>query len=257
MYLQYAFSGRPAPRTGRGCGEYRRDRPTLQRLAMRWANTCQSRTVTAELRGWISRANDAHPWSHNDHYHRWLLRQLPRRVSRSIDVGCGTGNLVRALASRVDQAMGIDIDPETIAIASSLSAGNANVEFHTATLTEVASTGYDVVTAIAVVHHLDLSEALTAMRRLTKPGGKLLIVGCYRSATASDYLIDVVAIPANLLAGLLKSRHASSARIAMSAPAAPTCTTLGQVRKVVAEVLPGARVRRRLFWRYTLSYTAD
>jgi len=60
-----------------------------------------------------------------------------------------------------------------------------------------------------VVHHLDLSEALTAMRRLTKPGGKLLIVGCYRSATASDYLIDVVAIPANLLAGLLKSRHAS------------------------------------------------
>jgi SAM-dependent methyltransferase len=161
------------------------------------------------------------------------------------------------MASSVDQATGIDIDPKTIAIARSRSAGNANVEFHTAALTEVASTGYDVVTAIAVVHHLDLSEALTAMRLLTKPGGKLLIVGCYRSATASDYLIDVVAIPANLLAGLLKSRHASSARIAMSAPTAPTCTTLGQVRTVVADVLPGARVRRRLFWRYTLSYTAD
>jgi len=143
---------------------------------------CQSRTVTAEPIGWVNRANDAHPWSHNEHYHRWLLRQFPRRVSRTIDVGCGTGNLVRALASRVDQAMGIDIDPETIAIARSLSAGNANVEFHTATLTELASTGYDVVTAIAVVHHLDLSEALTVMRSLTKPGGKLLIVGCYRPA---------------------------------------------------------------------------
>lgn len=92
--------------------------------------------------------------------------------------------------------MRIDIDPETIAIARILSAGNADVEFHSAALTEVAGTGYDVVTAIAVVHHLDLSEALTAMRRLTKPGGKLLIVGCYRSATASDYHIDVVAIPA-------------------------------------------------------------
>jgi hypothetical protein len=120
------------------------------------------------------------------------------------------------------------------------------------------SSNNDVVTAIAVVHHhLDLSEGLTAMRRLTKPGGKLLVVGCYRSATASDYLIDVAASPANLLAGLLKSRHASSARTAMSAPTAPTCTTLGQVRKVVADVLPGARVRRRLFWRYTLSYTAE
>jgi 2-polyprenyl-3-methyl-5-hydroxy-6-metoxy-1,4-benzoquinol methylase len=157
----------------------------------------------------------------------------------------------------VDKAVGIDTDPETIAIARSLSTDNANVEFHTTTLTEVADTDYDVVTAIAVVHHLDLSVALTAMRRLTKPGGKLLIVGCYRSATASDYLIDVVAIPANLLTGLLKSRHASSAQIAMSAPTAPACTTMGQVRKVVAEVLPGARVRRRLFWRYTLSYTAD
>ena len=223
---------------------------------MRLANTCQSRTVTAELIRWIDRANDAHPWSHNDHYHRWLLRQLPRRATRSIDVGCGTGNLVRALASRVDQATGIDIDPETIAIARSLSAGHTNVEFHTGALTEVAGTGYDVVTAIAVVHHLDLSEALAAMRRLTKPGGRILIVGCYRSATASDYLIEVMAIPANLLTGLLKSHHASSARIAMSAPAAPTCTTMGQVRKVVADVLPGARVRRRLFWRYTLSYTA-
>ena len=97
---------------------------------MQWTDMCQSRTVTAELIGWISRVNDAHPWSHNDHYHRWLLRQFPRRVSRSIDVGCGTGNLARALASRVDQAMGIDIDPEAIAIARSLSAGNANVEFH-------------------------------------------------------------------------------------------------------------------------------
>ena len=74
--------------------------------------------------------------------------------------------------------MGIDTDPETIAIARSRSTGNGNVEFHTAALPEVASTGDDVVTAIAVVHHLDLSEALKAMRRLTKPGGKLLIVGC-------------------------------------------------------------------------------
>jgi hypothetical protein len=52
-------------------------------------------------------------------------------------------------------------------MARSLSAGNANAtaEFHATALTEVAGTGYDVVTAIAVVHHLDLSEALTAMRR--------------------------------------------------------------------------------------------
>jgi len=55
--------GRAAHRSARG--EYRRHRPTLQPVAMRWANTCQSRTVTAELIGWISRDNGAHPCSAN------------------------------------------------------------------------------------------------------------------------------------------------------------------------------------------------
>jgi len=115
------------------CGEYRERDP---------ANAAQAYDAIdghvpesdrdAELIGWINRANHAHPWSHNDHYHRWLLRQLPPRATRSIDVGWRTGNLVRALASRVDQATGTDIDPETIAIARSQSAGNTNVEFHTA-----------------------------------------------------------------------------------------------------------------------------
>jgi SAM-dependent methyltransferase len=210
-----------------------------------------------DLFRWINRVNDAHPWSHNDHSHHWLLRQLPRRVTHSIDIGCGTGNLVRALASRSDHVIGIDVDPEMIAIARDLSTGYTNVEFQTAALTDMPSAGYNLVTAMAVVHHLDLSEALTAMRRLTKPGGELIIVGCYRSATASDYLIDLVAIPANLLAGLLKSRHASSARIAMSAPAVAAGTPFAEVRKAAADVLPGADVRRRLFWRYTLHYSAE
>jgi predicted permease len=107
------------------------------------------------------------------------------------------------------------------------------------------------------VHHLDLHEALAALRLAVRPGGKLLIVGCYRSTTASDVLLELVAVPANLVIGLLKSRRASSARIAMSAPTAVATTTMAEIRRVAGDVLPGAAIHRRLFWRYTLSYTAD
>lgn len=69
------------------------------------------------LRLAIDRFNAAHPWSHNDFYHRWLLRQLPARLPRTIDVGCGIGNLVLAISQRADVSEGIDADPAVIAAA--------------------------------------------------------------------------------------------------------------------------------------------
>ena len=61
---------------------------------------------------------------------------------------------------------------------------------------------------------------------------------------------------ANLLVGLLRSRGAGAARVAMSAPTAPATESLAEIRAAVGAALPGAAVRRRLFWRYTLTWTA-
>jgi hypothetical protein len=35
------------------------------------------------LLDWIDRVNAAHPWSHNDHYIPWILRQLPPAAERA------------------------------------------------------------------------------------------------------------------------------------------------------------------------------
>lgn len=51
-----------------------------------------------------------HPWDHNAHYHRWILRQLPRRFNSALDVGSGSGDLARLLASRAGAVHGIDVD---------------------------------------------------------------------------------------------------------------------------------------------------
>ncbi len=56
--------------------------------------------------------------------------------------------------------------------------------------------------------------------------------------------------------GALLSRRAAAARVAMSAPTQEPTTSLPEIRKAARRLLPGATIRRRLFWRYTLEYRA-
>jgi hypothetical protein len=88
------------------------------------------------------------------------------------------------------------------------------------------------------------------------PRGTLVIIGCYRPATAADAATGLLAVPANMLMGLAKSRGQAAARVAMSARTAAPSASLAEIRAAAARVLPGARIRRRLFWRYSLRYTA-
>jgi SAM-dependent methyltransferase len=216
----------------------------------------QDVSVLAAVIARIDRFNAAHPWSHNDFYHRWLLRQLPRRLPRTIDIGCGTGNLVLAIAERADVAEGIDTDPAVIARARQRAEARPNAVFAVRDLMDIAADGqYTAVTAVASLHHMPLAEALSQMRALLAPGGRLVIIGCY-ALTPADHLVELAASPANMIMGLLKAANAREARIAMSAPTAVPQHTLADVRQAAARVLPGARIRRRLFWRYTLTYTA-
>lgn len=108
---------------------------------------------------------------------------------------------------------------------------------------------YDVVTAVAVEHHLPLVPALARLRALVRPGGRLVVVGCYRASTPADHATGLLAVPANLLVGLLRS--AGTAPAGMSAPVAPATGALPEIRAAARSVLPGTRIRRRLFWRYT------
>ncbi len=187
----------------------------------------------------IDAINQAHPWSHNDYYVPWVLRQVPPGAATALDVGCGTGTLLRALATRVPHVQGVDRDPAMAARSGARPADLFDLP---------AEPAYDVVTAVAVLHHLPLGPALRQLRALLRPGGRLLVVGCYRPATTADRATDLLAVPANLAIGQLARRHAAGARVAMSAPTAPARETLREIRAAA----PAATVRRRLFWRYTL-----
>ncbi|MFK0171662.1 class I SAM-dependent methyltransferase [Streptomyces sp. NPDC090306] len=205
----------------------------------------------------LERFNAAYPWDHNAHYHRWILRQLPRRFDRALDIGAGSGDLARLLAVRAESVQAVDSDPGITTRARTLTPAALPVTFTVAdAMAELPAGPYDVVTCVATIHHLPFTQALTRFRRSLVPGGTLVIVGLSRARTPGDHLLGAVAIPANAVTGWLKNRGRPSRRpVSMTAPTRAASMSFDDIVREAGDVLPGVRLRRRLFWRYTLVWT--
>ncbi|UUU30371.1 class I SAM-dependent methyltransferase [Streptomyces sp. CA-210063] len=202
----------------------------------------------------LERFNAAYPWDHNAHYHRWILRQLPKRFDRAVDIGSGSGDLARLLARRAVAVTAVDADPVITVQAQELTPSSLPVTFTVAdAVAEFPAGTYDVITCVATVHHLPFAEALACFRNHLAPGGTLVIVGLSRAQTPVDHLLGVLAIPANAAIGWLKNKGRSSPRPAsMTAPTRTADMAFDDVVRETGTLLPGARLRRQLFWRYTL-----
>ncbi|MFI2302730.1 class I SAM-dependent methyltransferase [Actinacidiphila glaucinigra] len=194
------------------------------------------------------------PFDHNDHYHRLLLRNIPPGALTALDVGCGTGRFARRLAARGLRVDAIDTSPEAVA-----AAGTApEVTFRTAdaTAVDLPTAHYDLITCLASLHHMPFGT-VTALRAALAPGGTLLVLGCYPEHTPADWAVSLAAVPVNAAARLAVAaadRIRGHGRQPVRAPVRPPRTPLPQIRAEAAQLLPGSRVRRLLFWRYLLVY---
>lgn len=219
--------------------------------------------VLAGARRWLDRVNARHPWSHNEHFHGWILRNLPARRRAALDIGCGRGVLAGKLAPHFTRVTGIDADAGMAATASARLASDPRVVIRRCGFGEFAAAAgdgeADLITMVAVLHHLDLDDALARIPALLAPGGRLLVVGLARVDSLPDLAVDLVSAAANPVMGMIRHpRPASPAQgPAAGQPAMPVRdpdTTLAQVAAAARARLPGAIIRRHLFFRYTLRW---
>lgn len=125
----------------------------------------------------------------------------PRPDDHVLDVATGTGAVLRALArlpSRPSTVTGLDKSDEMLARVPSLPVGWSVARGH-ATRLPFQAARFDVVFASYVLHLLGpptLRRALGEMRRVTKPGGRVVTVTpvAPRSCLARPYELTVAAL---------------------------------------------------------------
>jgi SAM-dependent methyltransferase len=201
-------------------------------------------------------------WDHNAWYHRLLLRQVPAGSRRVLDVGCGAGDLARALAGRVVQVDALDRSPAMVEAAGRAAPSNLTVRRADAMTVELPAGSYDAVLGLSVLHHLPARDALERMAGWVRPGGVVAAVALPRVDRPRELPREVAALGAHHGLGLLlATARRLTGRPWLALPPAhgrmpvrEPELTVRQVRAAAA-VLPGVRVRRLLFWRYLLVWT--
>jgi len=139
----------------------------------------------------------------------WYIAQLQLLVKHIddtaqgdvLDIGCGTGWLLRSLAKSQPgrRYVGIDISPEMIATAkSNLPEGASNVEFIAADWESIdlgclSPNGYAVIVCSSAFHYFARpNEALSRMHDLLSENGSLYLVERDKSASPLTAMWDLL-----------------------------------------------------------------
>ena len=214
-------------------------------------------------------------WNHNNHYHNFLLQRVPPDCRETLEIGCGTGTFSRLLAERSQHVIALDLSPEMIRVARARSAQFPNIEFQVADVMSVlpapgSSTSskspaesFDCIASIATLHHLPLREMLLRMKAALKPGGVLLVLDLFepeRDLLNPEGLLDAFlnALAVTVSGGLSLIHNGRflpprEVREAWAEHARhDSFPNFRHVRELCRRILPGAKVKKHLLWRYSI-----
>jgi ubiquinone/menaquinone biosynthesis C-methylase UbiE len=203
---------------------------------------------------------------HSERHHNFLLRHLPSNCHDVLDIGCGTGTFARRLAERADHVLALDLSPEMIRIARERSTKFPNIDFQIADVCDMSfpAARFDCIATIATLHHLPYAEMLLKMKEALKPGGVLLILDLFEPAHIADSVVagltdsflNLVALPVSAGMRLLNHGRLFPSRNVRDAWAAHAVhdlyPTMSEVRSHCARILPGAKIKQHLLWRYSI-----
>lgn len=189
------------------------------------------------------------PWNHNIAYFSFIEKVASSRPRRSaLDVGTGDGMLAARLSAAIPLVVGLDLHQEQVDGAARTYPDRTRLRFEAGDFltTRVSGEPFDFVACSATIHHVDLRAGLTRLRDMTAPGGTLVIVGLANNVTPLDWILSGLSILPVRLARAGRGWHEHGA------PKRDPQDSWSEVREAVAEILPGAAFRRRLYWRYSV-----
>ena len=110
---------------------------------------------------------------------RETLRRMPMtRAARVLDVGCGTGELLRRLRAKYPDAMLAGLDPvaEMLEVAGDKLSGREDLRIGYADSLPWTASSFDIVVSCNMFHYITHPvQALQEMARVLRPGGTLVL----------------------------------------------------------------------------------
>lgn len=101
-----------------------------------------------------------------------------KSLKNILDVGCGTGNMVKFLNQKGFKASGCDPSSEAIKIAQKMNIANS-IKKASASNLPYKTESFDLITSISVIEHLNKKEAKEFLKeaiRVLKPDGYIFII---------------------------------------------------------------------------------
>jgi ubiquinone/menaquinone biosynthesis C-methylase UbiE len=197
-------------------------------------------------------------FNHNSYYHGFLAAHLPAKIGEALDLGCGLGDFTRILAARARRVIGIDVSRNMIAAARHRSDAFPNIEYVQADLMhwDWPVERFDAVVSIATLHHLPMEEMLHRMSAALSPGGVLAVLDLCRTVTLTERILGPWAFGWSALLHTVRTGRpfgtAEERRVWDEHARTDRYLSMAELRKIAGPILPGAAIRRHLFWRYSL-----
>ncbi len=106
-------------------------------------------------------------WNHNRHYHAFILEQLPATIEHAMEIGCGSGELARAIATRARRVLAVDLSPKMIARARAHVPESTRIQY---LVRDVADWNWPIeqfnaIVSVATLHHLPPAQILANCAR--------------------------------------------------------------------------------------------
>jgi len=203
-------------------------------------------------------ALDEPKWDHNRFYYPSVLRCMPEDAGVCLDIGCGKGELSLLLVQKAHKVVAVDLAENMIAQAKALRT-HERIEYVCGDILtmDFSDSSLDVIVTSATAHHLPYEWLLEFAQRTLKPGGRLVILDLAKASTPGDCIVWGFAALPNLIISLVKTGRLQPYNPQEKRAWEQHCghdkyMTLREIRALARQHIPDARIRRKLFWRYTL-----